>query len=118
MPGMDSQSIRSEINRRLLPIAEKDQVELSLIELAPSIEAFAGKSDSSLVKACEQMTGHSAKTVAFATEAPFLSEMGMETVVLGPGDIDQAHQPDEYLSLDRINPMVDLLKGLIKQYCL
>ena len=42
----------------------------------------------------------------------------METIVLGPGDIDQAHQPDEYLALDRVRPCVDLLKELIGKYCL
>lgn len=117
-PGMDSQFIRSEINRRLQPIAEQDQVELSIMALAPSIEPFASPLNSPLVSACEQLTGHTATTVAFATEAPFLSQLGMDTVVLGPGDIDQAHQPDEYLSLDRIKPTVRLLQGLIQKYCL
>jgi acetylornithine deacetylase len=42
----------------------------------------------------------------------------METVVLGPGDIDQAHQPDEYLALDRIPPTLDLLKSLIRRFCI
>ena len=43
-----------------------------------------------------------AGTVAFSTEGPFLQALGMETVIFGPGSIDQAHQPDEYLALDRI----------------
>jgi len=38
--------------------------------------------------------------------------------VLGPGDIDQAHQPDEYLGLERIEPMVEILRGLIGKFCL
>ncbi|WP_263080750.1 acetylornithine deacetylase [Endozoicomonas sp. Mp262] len=118
MPGMDSQAIRTEISNRLLPIAEKDQVDLSVIELTPSIEPFSGQKESDLVKTCEKLTGYSAKTVAFTTEAPFFSKMGMDTVVLGPGHIEQAHQPDEFLPLDAINPTIKLLKGLIKQYCL
>ncbi len=118
IPGMDSQVIRSEIAKRLLPIAEKDRVDLSIIELAPSIDPFAGQSDSHLVKTCEKLTGYTAETVAFTTEAPFFNQMGMDTVVLGPGDIDQAHQPDEFLALDRINPTIELLKGLIQKYCL
>ena len=42
----------------------------------------------------------------------------MQTLILGPGDIDQAHQPDEYLEMDRINPTVQILRGLIKEFCL
>ncbi|MDB2384506.1 acetylornithine deacetylase [Endozoicomonas sp.] len=118
VPGMDSQLIRTEIHRRLAPIAEQDKVDLSVIELTPAIPPFNGNNESELVKTCSQLTGHTAQSVAFTTEAPFLQNMGMDTVVLGPGDIDQAHQPNEFLALDRINPTVELLKKLIKQYCL
>jgi acetylornithine deacetylase len=64
------------------------------------------------------MTGHTAKSVAFATEAPFLQQLGMETIVMGPGSIDLAHQPDEYLALDQIEPCISLLQRFIKHYCL
>ena len=47
-------------------------------------------------------TGHSGQSVAFGTEAPFLQQLNMDTVVLGPGSIDVAHQPDEYVRLDDI----------------
>jgi len=56
--------------------------------------------------------------VSFGTEAPFFDRLGMETLVLGPGDIAQAHQPDEYLALDRIPPTLDLLRGLIRRFCM
>ena len=44
--------------------------------------------------------------------------MGMETVVLGPGDIDQAHQANEYLSMERIDPMKRILTGMIDHFCI
>ncbi|WP_066014283.1 acetylornithine deacetylase [Endozoicomonas atrinae] len=118
LPGMDSEQLRQQIRQRLKPIAEADQVEISLESITPAIEAYAGLENSELVATCEKLTGYQAESVAFGTEAPFFSRLGMDTVVLGPGDIDQAHQPDEYLSHDRINPMIDILKSLIRQYCL
>ncbi len=118
IPGMDSDQLRADLNRRLQPIALEDGVDINLRAITPSIMPFAGFENSALVKACETLTGYSAESVLFGTEAPFFSRMGMDTVVLGPGDIDQAHQPDEYLSLDRINPMVNLIRNLIKKYCL
>ncbi len=42
----------------------------------------------------------------------------METLILGPGDIDQAHQPNEFIGLERIQPMIGLLQGLIRRFCL
>ena len=43
--------------------------------------------------------------------------MGINTVVLGPGDIDQAHQPDEFLGEARIKPTLELLRELIQRFC-
>jgi acetylornithine deacetylase len=55
--------------------------------------------------------------VAFATEGPFLNTLGMETVILGPGDIAQAHQADEFLAVERLQPMIELLRKLIVSFC-
>ncbi|MDD7805660.1 MAG: acetylornithine deacetylase [Endozoicomonas sp. (ex Botrylloides leachii)] len=118
IPGMDSQLIRSEITQRLQPIAEQDAVDLSVTELTKAIPPFNANTESDLVETCSKLTGYTAQSAAFTTEAPFFQQLGMDTVVLGPGDIDQAHQPNEYLSLDRINPTISLLKKLIKRYCL
>jgi acetylornithine deacetylase len=43
--------------------------------------------------------------------------LGMETVILGPGDIAQAHQADEFLAVERLQPMVELLRKLIVSFC-
>jgi len=56
--------------------------------------------------------------VAFGTEGPYLNSMGMATVVLGAGDIEQAHQANEYLAMDRIKPMQALLGKLINHFCI
>ena len=73
---------------------------------------------SAIVKAAEGLTGYSAQAVAFATEGPFLNRLGMETLILGPGDVAQAHQPDEFLAMEHIQPYIDLLKSLIARFCL
>ena len=84
--------------------------------LFPGIPPFE-QSETEFVSVVEKLTGHKAQAVAFGTEAPFLQQMGMETLVLGPGSINQAHQPDEYLSLDLLEPTVGLLQKLILKYC-
>ncbi len=118
LPGMHTALLREALNERLQPIARDSGVSLSLDAIFPSLEAFACPEQAELVATCEQLTGHRAGTVAFATEAPFLSQLGMQTLVLGPGDIEQAHQPDEFLALERIEPTLAILRGLIQRYCL
>jgi acetylornithine deacetylase len=71
-----------------------------------------------IVRTAEELTGADAGTVGFATEGPFFNALGMETVVLGPGDIAVAHQPDEYVALERLAPMIDLLEKLIVRCCM
>jgi acetylornithine deacetylase/succinyl-diaminopimelate desuccinylase-like protein len=70
-----------------------------------------------ITQMAEKFTGHTSAAVNYATEAPFLQNLGMETLILGPGNIDQAHQVDEYLALDQIEPCVDLLRNLITHFC-
>jgi acetylornithine deacetylase len=50
--------------------------------------------------------------VSFATEGGRFQEAGIPTVVCGPGSIDQAHQPDEYITLDALAAGEAFLKRL------
>ncbi len=61
-----------------------------------------------LITLSEELTNHASESVAFGTEGSFYNDMGIETVILGPGDIDVAHQPNEYLQIDRIEPMINI----------
>ncbi|HEY8569658.1 acetylornithine deacetylase [Microbulbifer sp.] len=118
LPGMPMEELRGELHQRLKNCIQGEKISFELVPLIGDVEPYEEPAQSELVKVAEQLTGHSAESVAFATEAPFLQKLGMQTIVLGPGDIDQAHQPDEYLGLERIDPMVDILKQMIGRFCL
>lgn len=117
-PGGDNATLRAEISQRMAQIAQQHSLEIELHSLVESISPFEQARDSELVTMAERLTGHRAEAVAFATEAPFMQELGMETIVMGPGSIDRAHQPDEYLELDQIQPCISLLQQCIRHYCL
>jgi acetylornithine deacetylase len=117
-PGADNQALREEIAARLANIARQRSLQIELRSLVRDIAPFEQAADSELVRLAERLTGHRAEAVAFATEAPFLQALGMETIVMGPGSIDRAHQPDEYLELDQIQPCIALLQQCIRHYCL
>lgn len=118
LPGMQLQELREELERRLRDRLGEEMGQLALRPLFPGLEPMETPADAELVQACERLTGSEARAVAFGTEGPFFRKLGMDVVILGPGDIGQAHQPDEYLRVDRLQPTVELLQGLIRRFCL
>jgi acetylornithine deacetylase len=70
-------------------------------------------------EACEfvsSLTGdNSRQVVSFGTEAGLFQEIGISTVVCGPGSIEQAHKIDEYIILDELKKCLDLLEGIKKE---
>jgi acetylornithine deacetylase len=118
LPGMDMAELRQAILGRLQPLASRRELALEFQPLFDGVPPFETPADAELVKVCEKLTGYQADAVAFATEAPWLQQLGLETLVMGPGSIDQAHQPDEYLELSQVDPTITLLKQLIRHFCL
>ncbi|SHH75643.1 acetylornithine deacetylase [Cognatishimia maritima] len=65
-----------------------------------------------------RLTGdNSQNVVSFATEGGQFQEGGYSTVVCGPGDIAQAHQPNEYISLSQLEAGQTFMRGLLKDLC-
>ena len=117
LPGMDTDATIAALELRLARSAEAHGTTIRTSTVSAPVPPFATPSDGKLVRALERLSGQRAGTVAFSTEGPFLQALGMETVIFGPGSIDQAHQPDEYLALDRVAPAVDVLTKLIGEVC-
>lgn len=64
-----------------------------------------------LVRDLTGFTGE-AGTVPFGTDGGWHQEAGLSTVVCGPGDIDQAHQPDEFIAPSQLAACDEFLRGL------
>ena len=54
-------------------------------------------------------------SVPFATEAGRFQQAGIATVVCGPGSIDQAHQPDEFIALDALEKGERFMRRLLAE---
>lgn len=118
IPGMSNQELRQQINQRLQVIAQRRHTVIELNTLFGGVEPFEQSVDSELVRTTESLCGAQSDSVAFATEAPFLQQLGVETLVMGPGSIDQAHQPNEFIPQDQIVPAINIIHGLIQKFCL
>ena len=67
-------------------------------------------------EACEFVTSitgdNSREVVSFGTEAGLFQEIGISTVVCGPGSIEQAHKIDEFIELNEIKKCLKFLDGV------
>lgn len=117
LPGMALAELRDVLHQRLGHLLSDGELKLSFEPLFPGIEALETPAAAAIVQAAEDLTGAPAGVVGFGTEGPYFNALGMETVILGPGSVDCAHQPDEFLPLATLQPTLDLLRGLIGQFC-
>jgi len=117
LPGMDIDELRNLLKQRTAAALAGSELRWEVTPLFCGTPAMETPASSPLVLAAEQLTGADAGAAAFGTEGPYFRELGMDALILGPGDIAQAHQPNEYLALERINPMVELLGQLIERFC-
>ena len=117
LPGMDSDAVHQQLEQRCQDAAAGSNTQLTVSTLYPPVPPFESPADGNLTKMLSELSDRTPGTVAFGTEAHFLQTLGMQTVVWGPGSIDQAHQPDEYLEHTHIQPAIDTLQKVIGRYC-
>jgi acetylornithine deacetylase len=118
VPELSDQEALAMIDAALAPVRERFPDRLSLDLMYPTAPAFACKDEQNIIELAERLTGKSAKSANYATEAPFINHLGCDTLVLGPGSINQAHQPDEFMSLSYVDPTVTVLRQFIQHVCL
>ncbi|BAO45103.1 acetylornithine deacetylase [Thiolapillus brandeum] len=118
LPGMNLENLRGELDMRLARVLQSTGLELERQSMFGGVPALETPASAEIVHTAEQLSGYAAEAVAFGTEGPFLQQMGMDTVILGPGSIDQAHQPDEFMSMDQIRPGIAIIQQLIQRFCL
>lgn len=118
LPGMHCAPLRRELRARVEESLQGQGLDIHFDALFAGVDPMLTTAGAPIVAAAEELTGAPAGAVAYGTEAPYLAQLGMEVVVLGPGHIDQAHQPDEYLALAGIEPGVEILRSLIRRFCL
>jgi acetylornithine deacetylase len=118
LPSMDFDKVRAALRQKVDSAIAGLQLGLEIDSLGSGgVPPLLTAADSRLVRALERLSGQAAQSVGFATEGPFLNSVGMETVIFGPGDIAQAHQPNEYLAQARIQPAIEIVRDLILEFC-
>ena len=112
-PGLVAGLVRREVER-LRRQDEGFDCEVVVTRLDGGAETRA---DAPLVRALEELTGQTAGTVSFGTEAPQLAELGADAVVFGPGDIRVAHRTGEFVPAAELRECARILRRTIERFC-
>ena len=82
-------------------------------EIIGEVVGFNKEEDSEAVKMICNLTGNNSRdVVSFGTEAGLFQEIGISTVVCGPGSIEQAHKIDEFVSFNQLKLCLKMLIDL------
>jgi len=117
LPGMQLDDMRDALKKRLATVLQDSGLQFEMKSLFHGTPAMETAADSTLVQCAEELTGFSAEAVSYGTEGPYLTALGMETIIMGPGEIRQAHQPNEYLEVSHIKPGIQLIQSLVHRFC-
>ncbi|MFC5520615.1 acetylornithine deacetylase [Polaromonas jejuensis] len=118
LPTADAVSMQKEVvafSERAQPAMKKIAPEAGFsFETICEVPAFLGSAGDAVTRLAQRLAGAQRTTlVAFGTEAGLFKSAGIPTVVCGPGSINQAHQPDEYVSLEQLARCEDFMRGLV-----
>ena len=125
LPGEDRAAIRDELadfaEHEVLPEMRRTAPEanIRIDEDCAVIPLAAEHGDAARAEALvRELTGQNARgVVSYGTEGGVFQAHGFSTVVIGPGSIDQAHQPDEFIARDQVAECAEFLRRLKDWAC-
>ena len=118
-PTILMEKITAHADKLLQPLKDEFPQASIDIEITNTYPPLGTGKDADVVDFVTSLTGKNATIkVAFGTEGGlFSTELGIPTVVCGPGSMDQGHKPDEYVEMDQLtqcDAMMDALIGRLE----
>ncbi len=119
-PQEISARIEHYIHNQLLPCLKKEHpdasIDLDEISAAPGLDTSEEQMISQLIR---NLTGNEKKTkVSYGTEGGLFHESKIPTIICGPGSIEQAHRPNEFVSIEQLNECEKLISRLVKSFAI
>ncbi len=100
----------SQMQAKLRKVRPEASISVAINARVAGLTAEVDGPAEALVK---QLTGdHISRQAGFGSEAGLFQEAGFSTTICGPGSMEQAHQPDEFISLDQLDHCTAFMRGL------
>lgn len=116
LPHLAVQDLQDLLQQSLAPLIAEYGDRIEIRHLHGGIPGYECEHSEQIVQVVEKLLGEKCEAVNYCTEAPFINQL-CPTLVLGPGAIEQAHQPDEFLDSRFVRPTQALLTKLIHHFC-
>ncbi|HEX6283459.1 MAG TPA: acetylornithine deacetylase [Pyrinomonadaceae bacterium] len=117
IPTQPSEHVLHLLN---LAIAEEKRADPDFtceVEANRADSGFETAPISPLIRLLEAKTGLRSGTVAFGTEGAQMQALGSEPVVIGPGDIREAHRTGEFVPVSELEQCTEILQHAVEQLC-
>jgi len=122
LPGENAATVRDALNRfaleRLASLEAQGKhcsIQTRVLADVPPLEARSEAAEALAHAASE--AAHESTTVAFATEGGQFQRAGWSTVVCGPGSIEQAHKPDEFIERAQLDACEAFIDRAVERQC-
>lgn len=118
LPGMSSDGIQAQVDayvkNELLPRMQREFADARIdVVKGASAPAFEATEDAAITQLVRALTADQDKRkVGYATEAGLFQNIGIPTVVCGPGSIEQAHKPNEYVDIAQLEACERFLRKI------
>ena len=117
IPTQASEHVLNLLNAAIAEEVQADPDFQCEVNASRQDTGFETATDSTLVQLLEKATGNPSATVAFGTEAAQMKVLGAEAVVIGPGDIREAHRTGEFVPVDELERCAEILGQAIREIC-
>lgn len=115
LPGGDSLEIRRRIEAAVRAAAAPAEPAFELLsDSPPMLLAEEAPLHRTLCEIAGQPAGGS---VSFATDAGWLATLGIDCAIFGPGSIEVAHRPNEFIPKSEFERTPGLLDRIVRRYC-
>lgn len=115
LPGLEIEPLVERVRAALAPAAGPHGFALEVLSASPPMELAV---DAPIHRAlCELLAIPEGGAVSYATDAGWLSKLGLDCAIFGPGSITVAHQPDEFVPKADLAFVRAALARMIDRFC-
>lgn len=115
LPGMERDPMVARIRQTVESAAGSHDIGFELVNESPPM--LLDESADIFHAACAEVHQQGNHTIAFTTDGGWLGQAGMECVIFGPGAIEVAHRPNEFIPVAELQAADAILERLIHKFC-
>ena len=115
IPGQPADTVPAAIDRIADTLRSADPHFRFNLQILRQQTGFESAADCPLVRSIEALTGRTATSIPFGSEASLLASVAEEVIVFGPGDMQTAHSSREYVPLSELDEAVNCLQSLLQR---